>query len=42
MVNSSKQVDVLNGIAIEPKTGKFYVTGKYYPSIFEIKLVKKE
>lgn len=40
-VNSSKQVDVLNGIAIDPETKKFYVTGKFFPKIFEIKLVKK-
>ncbi len=39
--NSSKQVDVLNGIAIDPITKKFYVTGKFYPKVFEIKLVKK-
>jgi glutaminyl-peptide cyclotransferase len=39
--NSSKQPDVLNGIAIDPVTKKFYVTGKYYPKVFEIKLVKK-
>jgi len=42
MTNSSKQVDVLNGIAIDPATKKMYVTGKYYPKLFEIKLVKKE
>lgn len=42
MTNSGKQVDVLNGIAIDPATKKMYVTGKYYPKLFEIKLVKKE
>ena len=42
MSNSNKQVDVLNGIAIDPATKKMYVTGKFYPKIFEIKLVKKE
>jgi glutaminyl-peptide cyclotransferase len=42
MTNTSKQVDVLNGIAIEPQSKKFCVTGKYYPAIFEIKLIKKE
>jgi len=40
--NSSKQVDVLNGIAVDPDTKKLYVTGKLYPKIFEIKLVKKD
>ncbi len=41
MPDSSKKVDVLNGIAIDPQTKKIYVTGKLYPKIFEIKLVKK-
>jgi len=41
MTNSDKPVDVLNGIAIDPVTKKMYVTGKYYPKLFEIKLVKK-
>jgi glutaminyl-peptide cyclotransferase len=41
MVNTNKQVDVLNGIAIDPVTKKIYVTGKFYPKLFEIKLVKK-
>ncbi len=35
------QVDVLNGIAIDPVTKKMYVTGKYYSKLFEIKPVKK-
>jgi glutamine cyclotransferase len=39
--NSGKQVDVLNGIAIDPVTKKMYVTGKLYSKLFEIKLVKK-
>lgn len=38
---SSSNVDVLNGIAIDPVTKQFYVTGKFYPKLFEIKLVKK-
>jgi glutaminyl-peptide cyclotransferase len=37
----NKPIDVLNGIAIDPITKKMYVTGKFYPKIFEIKLVKK-
>ncbi len=40
--NSGKPVDVLNGIAIDPATKKMYVTGKFYPKLFEIKLIKKE
>ena len=42
MINHDKQVDVLNGIAIDPETKKMYVTGKFYPKLFEIKLIKKE
>lgn len=42
MSNQDKQVDVLNGIAIDPVTKKMYVTGKLYSKIFEIKPVKKE
>ncbi|OFX52804.1 MAG: hypothetical protein A2066_16630 [Bacteroidetes bacterium GWB2_41_8] len=42
MTNPDKQVDVLNGIAIDPVTKKMYVTGKFYPKLFEIKPVKKE
>jgi len=41
MSNPNKQVDVLNGIAIDPVTKKMYVTGKLFPKLFEIKLVKK-
>jgi len=40
-IKSAKQIDVLNGIAIDPATKKFYITGKFYPKVFEIKLVKK-
>ncbi len=42
MINPEKQVDVLNGIAIHPATKKMYITGKFYPRLFEIKPVKKE
>lgn len=38
--NTSKQPDVLNGIAIDPVTKKMYITGKYYPKLFEIRPVK--
>jgi glutaminyl-peptide cyclotransferase len=42
MLNPEKPVDVLNGIAIDPISKKMFVTGKYYPKLFEINLVKKE
>lgn len=32
------KVDVLNGIAYNPETKKFYVTGKYWSKIYEIQL----
>lgn len=41
MTDANKPVDVLNGIAIDPITKKMYVTGKFYPKLFEIKPVKK-
>lgn len=33
---------VLNGIAYDKKNDRFFVTGKYFPLIFEIKLVPKK
>ena len=37
-----KPIDVLNGIAINNENGKMYVTGKLWPKLFEVKLVKKD
>ena len=37
-----RQVDVLNGIAYDAKTDRLWVTGKWWPKLFEIKLVKKQ
>ena len=39
--NQSEEVDVLNGIAFDPVKNKIYVTGKLWPKVFEIELVKK-
>jgi glutaminyl-peptide cyclotransferase len=33
--------DVLNGIAYDAKNDRLFVTGKYWPKLFEIKLVKR-
>jgi len=41
MYNPDKPIDVLNGIAFNKENGKMYVTGKLWPSLFEVKLVKK-
>jgi glutamine cyclotransferase len=37
-VTQHPDVDVLNGIAWEPKSGNFYVTGKNWDQMFEIKI----
>ena len=34
-------VDVLNGIAYDAQGDRFFITGKYWPKIFEIKVIKK-
>jgi glutamine cyclotransferase len=33
------QADVLNGIMFDPVDGRLFVTGKFWPFIFEIKMV---
>lgn len=35
------QTDVLNGIAFDPVTKKTYLTGKYWPKLYEVRLVEK-
>lgn len=37
----SGHTDVLNGIAYDPEEKRIFVTGKYWPSLFEIVLVEK-
>ena len=39
--NQKDPIDVLNGIAWNSATDKIYVTGKWWPKLFEIKLIKK-
>lgn len=34
--------DVLNGIAYDQATGRIFVTGKYWPKLFEVKLISKK
>ena len=36
------KTDVLNGIAQDPATGKIYLTGKYWPRLYEIRLVPEK
>ena len=33
------ETDVLNGIARDPSTGQVYLTGKYWPRLYEVRLV---
>jgi glutaminyl-peptide cyclotransferase len=35
-------MDVLNGIAINPLTGNFLITGKYWPKIYEVRPVPRQ
>lgn len=35
-----QHTDVLNGIAYDPATKRLFVTGKFWPKLFEIRLVK--
>lgn len=37
--NISMQTDVLNGIAYDPAERRLFVTGKFWPKLFEIKLL---
>jgi glutaminyl-peptide cyclotransferase len=37
----TQKVDVLNGIAYDSATSRLFVTGKFWPSLFEIKLVNR-
>jgi len=36
------RIDVLNGIAYDPENKRLFVTGKRWPKLFEIQLVKKK
>lgn len=36
------RIDVLNGIAFNPSFGSFYVTGKWWPKLFEVRFVESE
>jgi|UPI000370D056 glutamine cyclotransferase len=38
-INSSQDIDVLNGIAYDEDKGYLFVTGKFWPNIFQIKIM---
>jgi len=36
LLTSTEGIDVLNGIAYDPGSGSFYLTGKFWPDLFEV------
>jgi len=40
-LDTTKGIDVLNGIAYDRETGKIYVTGKHWPNLFEVQFIPK-
>ncbi|MDE2850066.1 MAG: glutaminyl-peptide cyclotransferase [Acidobacteriota bacterium] len=38
-VEEAEEADVLNGIAYRPDTGTFLLTGKYWPWVFEVRIL---
>lgn len=40
-VSAARPVDVLNGIAYDPKLDRIFVTGKLWPKLFEIRLIPR-
>ena len=38
--DEARGVDVLNGIAWQPDDGTFYITGKWWPKMFEVRFVE--
>ena len=41
MNDYTNKTDVLNGIAYDQSGDRMFVTGKYWPKLFEIKLIKE-
>ena len=41
MAKITQRVDVLNGIAYQKTTGRWFVTGKLWPTMFQVEFVKK-
>lgn len=39
--DQARDADVLNGIAHDPRTGNFLLTGKYWPQLFEVRFVPR-
>jgi glutaminyl-peptide cyclotransferase len=41
-LSQPNRAEVLNGIARDPASGHLFVTGKYWPQMFEIKILEKQ
>lgn len=41
LIPRSERIDVLNGIAYDPEGDKIFITGKFWPHLFEIKLLPR-
>ncbi len=41
-VTQTPQLDVLNGVAYHPGRKTFFVTGKYWDKLFEVRIIPKE
>ncbi|MDE0642651.1 MAG: glutaminyl-peptide cyclotransferase [bacterium] len=41
LLPSTEGMDVLNGIAYDPETGSFYLTGKFWPTLFEVTITPR-
>jgi len=41
-LSSTEGIDVLNGIAHDPMANVFFLTGKYWPNLFEVVLVQRD
>ena len=39
-LNATSRIDVFNGIAYDPVGDRLFVTGKWWPSLFEVKLIR--
>jgi glutamine cyclotransferase len=39
--DKSVPIDVLNGIAYDPQHDRLFVTGKFWPKLFEIRLFRQ-
>jgi glutamine cyclotransferase len=41
-VDATDSGDVLNGIAVDPATGRLWLTGKRWPTLFEVRIVPRD